>query len=147
MSDSTNTTPTTPAVEVVKGEQDWQQELTPEQYAVLRQCGTEPAFSGKYWDTKDDGTYRCAACGNELFASDTKFDSGTGWPSFTDPVMAENVTLHEDRAYGMVRIECKCAKCGGHLGHVFPDGPGPGGQRWCINSATLDLDTQAAPKG
>ncbi len=131
--------PSSPA----KSDADWQQELTPEQYAVLRQCGTEPAFSGKYWDTKEDGTYRCAACGSELFASDTKFDSGTGWPSFTDPVVAEAVTLHEDRSYGMVRIEVKCATCGGHLGHVFPDGPGASGNRWCINSASLDLDRAA----
>ncbi|MGX6448617.1 peptide-methionine (R)-S-oxide reductase MsrB [Patulibacter sp. S7RM1-6] len=138
MSDPLQPQTSEPAVDV-KTEADWQQELTPEQYAVLRQCGTEPPFSGRYWNTKDDGTYCCAACGAELFSSDTKFDSGTGWPSFTDPVVASAVELHEDRSYGMVRIECKCAACGGHLGHVFPDGPGPGGQRWCINSASLDL--------
>lgn len=126
-----------------KTDEQWREELTPEQYAVLRQCGTEPAFTGKYWDTKEDGTYRCAACHAELFSSDTKFDSGTGWPSFTDPVVAEAVTLHEDRSHGMVRIEAKCAACGGHLGHVFPDGPGASGQRWCINSSALDLDAEA----
>lgn len=137
--------PSSPASDPpVKDDEQWKQELTPEQYAVLRQCGTEPAFTGKYWDTKADGTYRCAACHAELFASDTKFDSGTGWPSFTDPVVANAVELHEDRSHGMVRIEAKCANCGGHLGHVFPDGPGPSGQRWCINSTALDLDESKA---
>ncbi|WP_320671625.1 peptide-methionine (R)-S-oxide reductase MsrB [Patulibacter defluvii] len=136
----TDQTPTAPdPTAAAKDDGTWRQELTPEQYAVLRQCGTEPAFTGQYWDTKEDGTYRCAACHAELFSSDTKFDSGTGWPSFTDPMVAEAVSLHEDRSHGMVRVEVKCANCGGHLGHVFPDGPGPSGQRWCINSAALDL--------
>ncbi len=123
---------------VTKTEDQWREELSPDQYAVLRKQGTEPAFSGQYWRTKEDGTYRCAGCGTELFASDTKFDSGTGWPSFTDPVNTEHVELHEDRSHGMTRTEVTCANCGGHLGHVFGDGPG--GQRFCINSAALELD-------
>ncbi len=125
---------------VTKTEDQWREELSPDQYAVLRKQGTEPAFSGQYWRTKEDGTYRCAGCGTELFASDTKFDSGTGWPSFTDPVNTEHVELHEDRSHGMTRTEVTCANCGGHLGHVFGDGPGAGGQRFCINSSALELD-------
>ncbi len=125
---------------VSKTEDQWREELSPDQYAVLRKQGTEPAFSGEYWRTKQDGTYRCAGCGTELFASDTKFDSGTGWPSFTDPVNTEHVELHEDRSHGMTRTEVTCANCGGHLGHVFGDGPGAGGQRFCINSSALELD-------
>ncbi len=125
---------------VTKTEDQWREELSPDQYAVLRKQGTEPAFSGQYWRTKEDGTYRCAGCGTELFASDTKFDSGTGWPSFTDPVNTEHVELHEDRSHGMTRTEVTCANCGGHLGHVFGDGPGAGGQRFCINSSALKLD-------
>ena len=129
--------------EVQKTEAEWREELTPEQYEVLRKAGTEPAFTGKYFDCHDDGIYRCAGCGAELFSSDTKFDSGTGWPSFTDPMNTENVELHEDRSYGMVRTEVTCKRCGGHLGHVFPDGPGPGGQRFCINSCSLDFVPQS----
>jgi len=129
---------------VTKTEDQWREELSPDQYAVLRKQGTEPAFSGKYWNAKKDGTYRCAGCGTELFASDTKFDSGTGWPSFTDAVNTEHVELHENRSHGMSRTEVTCANCDGHLGHVFPDGPGAGGQRFCINSAALDLDRGAA---
>jgi peptide-methionine (R)-S-oxide reductase len=125
--------------EVTKSDDEWREQLTPEQYEVLRKKGTERAFTGQYWNTKDDGTYVCAACGAELFSSDTKFDSGTGWPSFTDPMNTEHVELHEDRSYGMVRTEVTCKRCGGHLGHVFPDGPGPGGQRYCINSCSLDF--------
>jgi peptide-methionine (R)-S-oxide reductase len=125
---------------VEKTEQEWREELTPQQYDVLRRHGTEAPFTGEYVYTKDDGIYRCAACGNELFSSDTKFDSGTGWPSFTDPANRENVELREDRSLGMVRTEVLCANCGSHLGHVFPDGPGPSGERWCINSVALDLD-------
>ena len=126
--------------EVTKTEVQWREELTPEQYQVLRQAGTEPAFTGKYWDCHDDGMYRCAACGAPLFASDTKFESGTGWPSFTEPAVADAVKLREDRSHGMVRTEAVCRRCGGHLGHVFPDGPGPTGERYCINSLSLELD-------
>jgi peptide-methionine (R)-S-oxide reductase len=127
-----------------KTDEQWRAELTPEQYDVMRRHGTESPFTGEYVNTKDDGTYRCAACGAELFDSDTKFDSGTGWPSFTDPANTENVELSEDRSLGMVRTEVNCANCGSHLGHVFPDGPGPSGQRWCINSCALDLDRSTA---
>jgi len=119
---------------------EWRRRLTPEQYDVLRQKGTERPFTGRYVHTKEDGIYRCAACGNELFRSDTKFESGTGWPSFTEPANRENVELHEDTSYGMVRTEVTCKRCGSHLGHVFPDGPGPTGDRYCINSISLELD-------
>ncbi len=128
---------------IEKSEKEWQEELTPAQYEVLRKKGTEPPFSGGYVHTKDDGVYRCAACSTELFSSDTKFDSGTGWPSFTEPAAAANVELHEDPSLFMRRTEVTCAACGGHLGHVFDDGPGEGGQRFCINSAALALDPQA----
>jgi peptide-methionine (R)-S-oxide reductase len=113
--------------------------LTPEQYEILRRKGTEPAFTGEHVHNKEDGTYVCAGCGAELFGSDTKFDSGTGWPSFTDPMNTEHVELHEDRSHGMVRTEVTCRRCGGHLGHVFPDGPGTSGLRYCINSCSLDF--------
>jgi peptide-methionine (R)-S-oxide reductase len=125
---------------VLKTEQEWREQLAPDQYAVLRQAATEPPFMGKFVNTKDDGVYTCAACGNELFDAQTKFDSGSGWPSFTDPANAENVELRTDTSHGMVRTEVVCARCGGHLGHVFDDGPGPNGQRFCINSCALDLD-------
>lgn len=130
--------------EVMKTEEEWRKELTPDQYEVLRKKGTEPAFTGKYVHTKKDGTYRCAACGAELFASDTKFDSGTGWPSFTEPAVAENVELRPDDSLFMRRTEVVCRRCGSHLGHVFDDGPGPAGKRYCINSCALDLVSEGA---
>jgi peptide-methionine (R)-S-oxide reductase len=127
----------------VKTDEQWRQELTPQQYDVLRRGGTESPFSGEYTFSKEDGTYRCAACGHALFSSSTKFDSGTGWPSFTEPAVAENVTLLSDTSHGMIRTEVRCANCDSHLGHVFDDGPGDGGQRFCINSAALDLQKSA----
>jgi peptide-methionine (R)-S-oxide reductase len=118
----------------------WREELTPEQFDVLRRAGTEPPFSGEYVYNKDSGMYRCAACGADLFGSDTKFESGTGWPSFYEPAVAENIETQTDTTHGMVRTEVRCRRCGGHLGHVFPDGPNPTGLRYCINSLALDFD-------
>jgi peptide-methionine (R)-S-oxide reductase len=121
-------------------EKDWHDKLTAEQYAVLREKGTERPFTGALLHEKRDGMFVCAACGAELFASGTKFESGTGWPSFTEPADREHVDLVEDRSYGMTRTEALCARCGSHLGHVFPDGPGPTGDRYCINSVSLTFN-------
>jgi peptide-methionine (R)-S-oxide reductase len=128
------------STEATRSDSDWQKTLSPEAYAVTRQGATERPFSGPYLDNHEDGTYRCVCCGAELFASDAKFDSGTGWPSFTEPANTVNVDLIEDRSHGMVRTEVRCSSCDAHLGHVFDDGPGRSGQRWCINGCALDFE-------
>lgn len=132
-----------PAAKVAKTEEEWRKELTPEQYHILREKGTERPFTGALYHNHDDGMYHCAACNAALFPSDTKFESGSGWPSFYMPLASDAVTTHEDSSHGMRRIEVTCARCGGHLGHVFPDGPRPTGLRYCINSASLKFE----PKG
>jgi peptide-methionine (R)-S-oxide reductase len=129
---------------VERSEQEWAETLTPARYEVLRRKGTEPAFTGEYTYNKDSGMYACGGCGAPLFSSDTKFDSGSGWPSFYEPAVAAAVETHEDFSHGMHRIEVTCARCGGHLGHVFPDGPNPTGLRYCINSLALDFEPDEA---
>lgn len=133
------------AEKLEKTDDQWRGELTPEQYHILRQKGTERAFTGALWDSKTPGIFKCAGCGQELFSSDAKFDSGSGWPSFDRPTDEASVEEHRDVSHGMVRIEVTCSRCGGHLGHVFPDGPPTTGLRYCINSAALTLDER--PKG
>ncbi|WP_131746951.1 peptide-methionine (R)-S-oxide reductase MsrB [Frankia sp. Cppng1_Ct_nod] len=128
---------------VTKTEEEWRKELSPERYAILRDAATEPPFTGAYTHSKDTGIYRCGACGNVLFDSSTKYDSGSGWPSFYEPAVADALELVEDRSHGMIRTEVRCRRCRSHLGHLFDDGPQPTGQRYCMNSLALDLDPSA----
>ena len=135
--------PETTPDQLPENDEDWRQRLTPTQFEVTRRAGTEPAFSGEYWDCHDDGTYVCVCCETPLFSSETKFDSGTGWPSFFRAVAEDAVEEQVDQSHGMTRTEARCRKCGAHLGHVFPDGPRPTGLRYCMNSASLRLDPEA----
>lgn len=144
-SDERNETTGTGASRIDKSESEWQSCLTPQQYHVMRQKGTERAFTGKYWNTKTAGTYECAACGQPLFSSETKFDSGTGWPSFWAPLAPGAVATETDYAHGMIRTEALCSRCHAHLGHVFNDGPRPTGMRYCMNSVSLALREEAPP--
>jgi peptide-methionine (R)-S-oxide reductase len=130
------------ADKIEKNEGEWREQLSPEEYQVTRQAGTEPAFTGRYWDDKTKGKYLCVCCGEELFSSDDKFESGSGWPSFTRASKDGNVDEHSDTAHGMTRVEIRCQRCEAHLGHVFPDGPAPSGQRYCVNSLSLKLEPE-----
>ena len=141
-----NSPSVTSIVKIKKTEAEWKQQLSPEEYNILREKGTELAFSGKYWDNHEDGIYYCAACNQELFASQTKFESGTGWPSFYQPIRKELIAIGTDTSYGMVRDEVVCSRCGGHLGHVFEDGPKPTGLRYCLNSASLKFEKKNEAK-
>ncbi|MGQ9644440.1 MAG: peptide-methionine (R)-S-oxide reductase MsrB [Ignavibacterium sp.] len=131
---------------IIRSEEEWKKTLTPEQYRVLREKGTERAFTGEYWNHFEEGVYKCAGCGAELFSSDTKFDSHCGWPSYFTPLARDRVIYKEDRSYGMIRTEVLCAKCGGHLGHVFDDGPEPTGLRYCINSVSIIFEKRPKQK-
>jgi len=132
---------------ISKSDEEWREQLSPEEYEVTRKGGTEAPFTGRYWDNHDEGMYRCVGCGTELFSSDTKFDSGTGWPSFTEPANLEHVELRPDDSLGMRRTEVVCKHCGSHLGHVFDDGPGPSGQRYCINGCALTFEKPESSEG